>query len=191
MAAARASSQPNSSEDCEQAASCPVPIIDTLSGDSLESESDESCDAGLDINMVKETTAKDAKHSSQLRIAKPIRVRVRWSCHRCQGQVDKNKVCVVCQHARCDRCVRDPPSRRSTEETTPPVTEADLMMDVYWNAAATVMQRPSVTGGQDLVHRPPKQVVRRTCHLCQASFERSKTCSRCSHKRCSECPRDP
>lgn len=191
MAAVTASTLRSSSDHCDQDAGSSAKLADALFIDSLQSESDESCDTGVDIDLSKEFTTKDEKHSSRVRTAKPIRVRVRWSCHRCQGQVDKNKVCIVCQHARCDKCVRDPPLRRNTEDTTPPPADADLMTDVYWNPVTNVMQRPSRTGGQDLVHRPPKQMVRRTCHLCQANFERSKRCVRCGHPRCSECPRDP
>ena len=55
-----------------------------------------------------------------------------------------------------------------------------------------ILKRPSKTGGHDLVHKKPRQRVRLTCHECNTLFiAGTKVCERCSHVRCTDCPRDP
>ncbi|KAH8808919.1 hypothetical protein F5884DRAFT_386433 [Xylogone sp. PMI_703] len=55
-----------------------------------------------------------------------------------------------------------------------------------------IMSRPIRTGGQPLVKKKPMQRVRRTCHECQSLFQpNSRSCPKCGHHRCDDCPRDP
>lgn len=43
-----------------------------------------------------------------------------------------------------------------------------------------------------MVHKKPRQRVRRTCHECETLFlSGNKTCDKCGHVRCTDCPRDP
>lgn len=54
------------------------------------------------------------------------------------------------------------------------------------------MSRPARTGGQPLVKKKPMQRVRRTCHECQSLFQpNTRSCLKCGHLRCDDCPRDP
>lgn len=41
------------------------------------------------------------------------------------------------------------------------------------------------------VERPIRIRIHWTCHECQTSFGRLKTCTKCGHRRCEECPRSP
>lgn len=134
-----------------------------------------------------------------LRTDKPIRMRVRWDCHRCKVPMDKDKRCPDCHHSRCPMCPRNPPvqpekERRSYLESRdqPAGGEAPIIADIDWNGMGVCLNRPSAAGGQELVHRPPRQRVRRTCHYCDDTFmPGNKTCESCGHVRCSDCPRDP
>jgi len=45
------------------------------------------------------------------RAYKPIRMRVRYTCHCCQTSFGRDKECVGCQHRRCTRCDRYPPKK--------------------------------------------------------------------------------
>ena len=41
---------------------------------------------------------------------RPIRTRVRWTCHSCTTIFkDLEKTCRSCGHERCDDCTREPP----------------------------------------------------------------------------------
>ncbi|KAL8727316.1 MAG: hypothetical protein Q9181_005757 [Wetmoreana brouardii] len=43
---------------------------------------------------------------------KPVRQRVRWTCHVCfQTFKDRSRQCEGCEHDRCDECPRQPPKR--------------------------------------------------------------------------------
>ncbi|KAI9045282.1 uncharacterized protein KD926_009696 [Aspergillus affinis] len=148
------------------------------------------------------------------RVAKPIRMRVRRSCHRCQTPFGSDRVCVNCQHTRCKSCPRHPsPRRKEDPETAFRNLMAQKGKGVAGNAPVPqqqhgnpsrpkqindgnrneyVLRIPSRTGGQDLVRKPVMQRVRRTCHRCDKLFVAgSKQCSGCDHVRCKKCPRDP
>jgi hypothetical protein len=130
------------------------------------------------------------------RVTKSIRMRVRRTCHRCQTTFGPDKVCVNCQHVRCKKCPRHPPAKpkdkkeqagsalqtiiaQKTEAVQPKQKEPQLTI-------------PSRTGGQDLIRKPVRQRVRRTCHRCNTVFAAHATeCSSCKHIRCKICPRDP
>ncbi|EFR00234.1 hypothetical protein MGYG_03237 [Nannizzia gypsea CBS 118893] len=121
------------------------------------------------------------------RIEKPIRMRVRRNCHRCLATFGADKVCVKCEHTRCKKCFRYPPSKSETTSSSEPKRER-----VQKKIVNIMLTIPSRTGGQDLVRKPVRQRVRRTCHVCSTLFEGSATeCLNCHHLRCKKCPRDP
>lgn len=137
------------------------------------------------------------------RVEKPIRMRVRRTCHRCQTTFGPDKVCVNCQHVRCKKCARYPPAKPKDQKDQKEQKEAKTKVA----AAAAAKQEarpkkqkeklpvltiPSRTGGQDLVRKPIKQRVRRYCHRCNNLFIGAATeCTQCKHIRCKKCPRDP
>lgn len=139
------------------------------------------------------------------RVEKPIRMRVRRTCHRCQTTFGSDRVCVNCQHVRCKDCPRYPLARTTEEKEARALAKAkgkqaeQPLESVAANIDNTkTRQKPapitmaSRTGGQDLVHKPIKQRVRRTCHQCQTLFKGTSTqCESCGHTRCKICPRDP
>ncbi|KAK1810879.1 hypothetical protein LTR12_014765 [Friedmanniomyces endolithicus] len=45
------------------------------------------------------------------RVERPIRVRLHYRCHECQGQFAPDKSCTKCGHRRCADCVRQPGQR--------------------------------------------------------------------------------
>lgn len=128
------------------------------------------------------------------RIDRPVRMRVHRTCHRCQTLFGPDKVCANCQHVRCKKCPRHP-APRSHDGADRPLTARVLgakAKDVRLKPAEPPLTLPSQTGGQDLVHRKPRQRVRRFCHKCNTQFVRKSTeCANCQHIRCTKCPRDP
>ncbi|CRG84352.1 hypothetical protein PISL3812_01649 [Talaromyces islandicus] len=121
------------------------------------------------------------------RVEKPIRMRVRRTCHRCQTIFGSDKVCASCQHVRCKKCPRHPPARTKEEKDARVLAKAQgkgpeiaskLVAIAAAGAAGPVpavipvkkpkqpLTIPSRTGGQDL-------------------------CENCAHIRCKKCPRDP
>lgn len=140
-----------------------------------------------------------------LRVEKPIRMRVHRTCHKCSATFAAAKECPGCQHVRCTKCIRHPPKRTEAERIASREKRAAILKAQKENAPIVpdynydpkdakniVLKRPSKTGGQDLIYKKPRQRVRRTCHECQTLFTAgSKTCSKCSHNRCTDCPRDP
>jgi hypothetical protein len=138
-----------------------------------------------------------------LRMDKPIRMRVRRTCHKCNAHFQFDKECPSCQHIRCTKCVRNPPKRTEAEliasrerraaKIKANKENAPIVPDyAYDGTQVYVLKRPSKTGRQDLVYRKPRQRVRRTCHECHTLFAAgSKFCETCTHVRCTDCPRDP
>jgi len=136
------------------------------------------------------------------RVEKPIRMRVRRICHRCQTTYGPDKVCGNCQHVRCKKCPRYPPKKPEqdikgkgkenvgapTANTATPATPAAAPR----KQKAPPLAIPSRTGGQDRILQPSRQRVRRTCHRCGTLFRGHATeCVTCTHIRCKKCPREP
>ena len=138
-----------------------------------------------------------------LRVDKPIRMRIRRSCHRCSAGFPLNaRECPNCPHIRCNSCLRQPPARteaqlaasrerraailKRNKENMPiiPDYSIDPPKEIY-------MTKPSKTGGQELVYKKPRQRVRRTCHECNCLFSPGSKNCQCGHIRCTDCPRDP
>ncbi|KAL4887602.1 hypothetical protein BJY04DRAFT_5165 [Aspergillus karnatakaensis] len=130
------------------------------------------------------------------RVTKTIRMRVRRTCHRCQTTFGPDKVCVNCQHVRCKKCPRHPPAKpkdkQERTETALQTIIAQKTQPVQPKPKEYKLTLPSRTGGQDLVRKPIRQRVRRTCHRCNTVFASHATeCTSCKHIRCKKCPRDP
>ncbi|KAL2006252.1 hypothetical protein VTN00DRAFT_9906 [Thermoascus crustaceus] len=131
------------------------------------------------------------------RVEKPIRMRVRRTCHNCQTSFGSNKVCYGCSHTRCKKCPRYPPAKTKEQKEAKAKAKAKAAVVAAEElrpkkSKAPVLTIPSRTGGQDLVRKPIKQRVRRTCHRCGTLFHGQATeCENCKHVRCKKCPRDP
>jgi hypothetical protein len=139
-----------------------------------------------------------------LRVEKPIRMRVSRECHKCGHTFGSAKECPSCQHIRCKDCPRQPPKRSDAEKEESRKKRAAMLKAeaenppilVDWNPThqkKLALSRPSKTGGQDLVHRKPRQRVRRTCCQCSKLYSAvdAKKCDNCQHTRCTDCPREP
>lgn len=155
---------------------------------------------GLELKASEwQTTAPD---DTVLRVDKPIRIRIRRTCHSCSATFAAANECPDCEHVYCSQCRRYPPRRaeadrlsgrerrdsliRSNRENPP------LIADFFHHDSRVVLRRPSKTGGPDLIRRKPRQRVRRTCHECRALFMTGDNkCAACGHMRCTDCPRDP
>jgi hypothetical protein len=142
------------------------------------------------------------------RVTKPIRMRVRRTCHRCDTTFGPDKVCVNCQHPRCKKCPRFPPhghehGKDSGQPRIPKPKIPEIRARQYGspslnqhfkltgdpNAPLKVQSR---SGGPDLVRKTVRQRVRRSCHSCGKTFApNSKECEDCKHVRCKKCPREP
>jgi hypothetical protein len=132
------------------------------------------------------------------RVEKPIRMRVRRNCHRCQTTFGADKICSNCQHQRCKKCPRYPvaktPGEKEAKAKAKAAAAAKEALGRKGTRSSTIppLTIPSRTGGQDLVRKQVMQRVRRHCHLCQSLFVgESKECGVCHHIRCKKCPRDP
>jgi hypothetical protein len=138
------------------------------------------------------------------RVSKPIRMRVRRTCHRCETTFGADKLCINCQHTRCTKCPRHPAARTTEGDPATRKSKAPeisvpqprmlprapylkLHGDLDWQ-----LKMPSYMNGQNLVHKPVRQRIHRYCHLCESAFDPGeKSCPVCSHIRCKNCPRDP
>ncbi|KAK4230083.1 hypothetical protein QBC38DRAFT_63588 [Podospora fimiseda] len=137
------------------------------------------------------------------RVEKPIRMRVHKKCHLCDTSFGLGKECPKCKHPRCKQCPRVPPKRSEAEREESRKKRAAIIKERKENAPiiadwdtspkkAVPLTRPAKSGGQDLIHRKPRQRIRRTCCQCDKLFNGgSKTCEHCEHARCTDCPRDP
>ncbi|OJJ75192.1 hypothetical protein ASPBRDRAFT_53135 [Aspergillus brasiliensis CBS 101740] len=133
------------------------------------------------------------------RVVRPIRMRVRRTCHRCQTTFGPNKVCVNCQHVRCKSCPRHPSTKTNDHrDDTQAALQAIVAQKLHKPAPVqhkpkqAPLTLPSRTGGQDVIHHPTRQRIHRTCHQCSTPFAPDATeCSTCQHIRCTMCPRDP
>lgn len=137
------------------------------------------------------------------RVDKPIRMRVRRLCHQCDTLFStNNKECSNCHHIRCNSCPRFP-SKTKHDRGSANLEEMQAVMKVTREHSANLgnflsgdyqveLKRLAETGGPGLVHRKPRQRVRRTCHECKMLFASgSRHCNHCGHDRCTNCTRYP
>ncbi|KAJ6134073.1 hypothetical protein N7523_000395 [Penicillium sp. IBT 18751x] len=140
------------------------------------------------------------------RVTKPIRMRVRRTCHRCETTFGPDKVCVNCQHPRCKKCPRFPPYEQDKDAEQPRAPKLPKIAEIRalkhgpppnqhfkWTGDPHApLKVHSRSGGQDLIRKTVRQRVRRDCHACGTTFAGgSKECENCKHVRCKKCPRDP
>ncbi|KAI0525976.1 hypothetical protein F5B22DRAFT_588528 [Xylaria bambusicola] len=150
-------------------------------------------------------------HSSEgevLRVDKPVRMRIHRECHRCKSRFGAGNVCPSCQHTRCKQCTRYPEHQTDAERQANRERREALLQkhkdmapilpsyDYSPQAQQIVLTRPRKTGTQDLVYKGrPRMRVRRYCHVCEnlitSHAKQARTCERCDHKRCADCPRYP
>ncbi|KAI1334046.1 hypothetical protein F5Y15DRAFT_318778 [Xylariaceae sp. FL0016] len=147
-------------------------------------------------------------HSTEgdvFRVEKPVRMRIHRECHRCHAPFGAATQCSNCSHTRCKSCVRYPaprtePERIANREKRDALRQKnrDLapIIPSYDYSEKIVLTRPSKSGGQDLVYKGrPRMRVRRHCHQCNslisAHGQEARTCGKCGHKRCADCPRNP
>lgn len=100
------------------------------------------------------------------RVQKDVRIRVRYTCHKCSTTFGHDRVCGSCRHRRCARCSRHP--ARKDRSKAP--------LDAPDNTDATTLQAPRLMaeGG--------------TCHECRTGFELdADECPNCHHRICGRC----
>jgi hypothetical protein len=142
-----------------------------------------------------------------LRVEKPIRMRIRYTCHMCQTTFGTARDCRKCQHRRCLNCPRQPPKRpRNIDEDKEnnAVIAPDRSDDddtERWNRRKEKVKsrEGSPTGGPKTKSStgaggqiPVLQKTKSTCHKCETDFPVGTTqfCTECGHLRCSKCPRE-
>ncbi|KAI3337768.1 hypothetical protein F4824DRAFT_102939 [Ustulina deusta] len=150
-------------------------------------------------------------HSSEgevLRVDKPVRMRIHRECHRCKARFSAGNVCPSCQHTRCKQCTRYPDKQTDAEREANRERRGILIQkhkdmapiipsyDYSSHSQQIVLKRPRKTGAQDLVYKGrPRMRVRRYCHICESLISshttQARTCEKCGHKRCADCPRYP
>ncbi|KIW39303.1 uncharacterized protein PV06_09087 [Exophiala oligosperma] len=110
------------------------------------------------------------------RVSKPIRQRVRYTCHNCSTSFGYDKICIGCQHRRCTRCSRYPPRKdrsRAARETTAQQQQQQ-------------QQQPQDTDGDNA-----RNSIEGACHECQTGFELgTQECPNCHHQICDRCIRE-
>jgi hypothetical protein len=65
----------------------------------------------------------DGPSTERLRVEKKIRMRVRYTCHKCSTQFGRHAICSNCDHSRCKDCHKFPDKRRRIEEPRDANTE--------------------------------------------------------------------
>lgn len=119
------------------------------------------------------------------RVEKAVRMRVHRNCHRCGTIFGADKVCLQCEHKRCNKCPRYP--KKKTQEDK--LKEKEPTEKPKRKKVLTILTR----SGDELAYSPAKQRVRRSCHKCDALFVPASAtiCDSCRHIRCTKCPREP
>ncbi|KAJ5893622.1 hypothetical protein N7495_005313 [Penicillium taxi] len=138
------------------------------------------------------------------RVTKPVRMRVRRTCHRCDTTFGPNKICINCQHPRCKKCPRFP-TERTKDPAEPKVPKAKISellargngghtshLRLSKDDPAAPLKLSSRTGGPDFIRKEVRHRTRRSCHACGVGFASGeKQCFSCNHVRCKKCPREP
>ncbi|KAI9894999.1 MAG: hypothetical protein M1814_000221 [Vezdaea aestivalis] len=130
------------------------------------------------------------------RIHRPIRMRVHRHCHQCATAFGTSRVCPngECAHPRCAKCPRYPAKKPKTKKPPGEGKEKRMLIGsaiVEEKRREMRLTMPSRRGGQDLVYKPIKVRIHRTCHECGNEFLRRRNDCTCGHVRCTVCPRSP
>ncbi|KAL6710171.1 hypothetical protein ACN47E_009962 [Coniothyrium glycines] len=134
-----------------------------------------------------EWAAAPAPAPTVQRVEKAIRMRVHRNCHRCGTVFGAGKLCLQCEHKRCNKCPRYP--KKKTPEDKLKLKLMDAADKPKRKKVLTILTR----AGDELAYSPPRQRIRRYCHKCETLFvpASSTICESCRHIRCTKCPRDP
>ncbi|QIW99678.1 hypothetical protein AMS68_005196 [Peltaster fructicola] len=137
----------------------------------------------------------DAEPAAKLRrVEKPVRMRVRWTCHSCNADFGAKKTCETCGHDRCLECTRIPNKKSKVVDTTTAILAAT---DAHPHAAvvsAVPAKQPTwqctiQIGRPRVDSRLLSTTSRSHCHECDQPFESDQTrCSNCQHETCILCP---
>lgn len=74
----------------------------------------------------RKTSSEQEPPSKLRRVEKPVRIRVHWTCHECQGHFARDRTCVGCGHHRCASCTRAPGKRvKEIVDTTKQLKEQE------------------------------------------------------------------
>jgi len=130
-------------------------------------------------------TAGAAPVANAQRVEKPIRMRVRRTCHRCNASFGADRICTSCDHKRCKKCPRYPPKKgKAKKEKEPePVKLAEGRVRAYAPGPLTAEVKAA-----GLV--TPR--TKRTCHKCDTEFvpRSARVCPNCAHLQCVKCPKE-
>jgi hypothetical protein len=146
---------------------------------------------------------------SVMRVEKPIRMRIRHTCHICHTMFGAARDCRRCLHRRCVECPRNPPRKAHDDDKENKCAsdsdgndDDDDDLDRGKRRSYKVNSREGspalhssgksrvASGGpQPIMHM---QRAGRVCHQCQQKFPTSTAspCVSCGHLRCSKCPRE-
>ncbi|OQO09486.1 hypothetical protein B0A48_04887 [Cryoendolithus antarcticus] len=82
---------------------------------------------GVAYTPVRRTTEEPPRKVR--RVEKPIRIRLRWSCHECSTPLGLQGLCGGCGHRKCGKCVKEPPKKvRDVIEGAKESVQADVEM---------------------------------------------------------------
>lgn len=125
------------------------------------------------------------KEREKSRTHKPVKQRIRRTCHRCQVPFvpATSTTCESCAHVRCTKCPRDPAKKKRHPDGYPgdaPAGDSDSDSEVS----------PSL--GERRMFKRPRLRVRWACEGCETLFvEGIRECVKCNHQRCDGCTRRP
>lgn len=100
------------------------------------------------------------------RVQKDVRIRVRYTCHKCSTTFGHDRVCGSCRHRRCARCSRHPARKDRPRASSDAPDHTD----------STSLKAPLLMaeGG--------------TCHECRTGFQiDADECPNCHHTICERC----
>lgn len=163
---------------------CPRYPKRRTAGEKEQREKDKEAQGGVTAEAVQKTKkllAMTTKGGDE-RIYRPVKQRVRRSCHECQTLFvpPSAPVCANCQHVRCTKCPRDP----SKLEKWPHGYPGDAPAGSDSEAERPVEARR--------IWRKPRMRVRWRCEGCSSFFIEGKPrCPGCGHERCEKCTREP
>jgi hypothetical protein len=86
-----------------------LPIPPTRNADSGERARSLFARYGLPYDPRRRSNEEPA--AKLRRVEKPVRLRIHWCCHECQGHFSKDRTCLKCGHHRCADCTRQPGRR--------------------------------------------------------------------------------
>lgn len=142
------------------------------------------------------------------RVEKQIRMRIRYTCHRCHTTFGATLICARCEHHRCRKCPRHPPKkpRRIHREGETTQRESDGYgdaMDVDQEAriakrksnSPVAVNMPQASTSESDPQSKSTLFLRRAsrvCHKCKAAFSpiEAQICANCGHLGCLKCSRE-